>query len=140
MSRQDTQRQSQKHTLCPIHQNLDERNLVTSLPIILHTFRARSRWAPAARQALEMAIDEFKGSLDSLIVKRSEVQRARVRSDAELFALLGHPFNFLLRQESYELIRNLLISSFEGLEFDPNDADSVRSAISAWLTKAHFIY
>src|SRR5207237_8945347 len=126
MSRQDTQRQSQKHTLCPIHQNLDERNLVTSLPIILHTFRARSRWAPAARQALEMAIDEFKASLDSLIVKRSEVQRTRVRSDAELFALLGHPFNFLLRQDSYETIRKSLLDSFGALVFDPSDANSLR--------------
>src|SRR5437588_4664170 len=91
------QRLSQKHTLCSIFKNLDDRNLVTILPIILHTFLARSRWAPAARQSLEMAIDEFKASLDSLIVKRSEVQRTRVRSDAELYALLGHPFNFLLR-------------------------------------------
>src|SRR5438552_781132 len=133
-------RLSQRHTLCSIFKNLDDRNLRTILPIILHTLLERSRWAPAARQSLEMAVEEFKGSLDSLIVKRSEVQRARVRSDAELFALLGHPFNFLLRQDSYETIRNLLISSFEGLEFDPNDADSVRSAISAWLNKSHFIY
>ncbi|PYS36373.1 MAG: hypothetical protein DMF75_01075, partial [Acidobacteria bacterium] len=133
-------RLSQRHTLCSIFKNLDDRNLRTILPIILHTLLERSRWAPAARQSLEMAVDEFKASLDSLIVKRSEVQRTRVRSDAELFALLGHPFNFLLRQESYEPIRNLLVNSDENIEFDPSDAGSVRSAISAWLNKAHFIY
>src|SRR5437879_1545935 len=87
-----------------------------------------------------MAVDEFKASLDSLIVKRSEVQRTRVRSDAELFALLGHPFNFRLRQESYDTTRNLLVKSCESIEFDPNEADSVRFAVSAWLNKAHFIY
>ncbi len=131
---------SQKHALCSIFKNLDDRNLKEILPIILHTFLERSRWVPAARESLEMAVDEFKASLDSLIVKRSEVQRTRKRSDAEIFALLGHPFNFLLRQESYETIRNLLVNSGENIEFDPNDADSVRSAISAWLNKAHFIY
>jgi GT2 family glycosyltransferase len=131
---------SQTNTLSSIFKNLDDRNLRTILPIILHTLLERSRWAPAARQSLEMAVDEFKASLDSLIVKRSEVQRTRVRSDAELFALLGHPFNFLLRQESYKPIRNLLVNSQENIEFDPSDASSVRAAISAWLNKAHFIY
>ena len=133
-------RLSQRHTLCSIFKNLDDRNLRTILPIILHTLLERSRWAPAARQSLEMAVDEFKASLDSLIVKRSEVQRTRVRSDAELFALLGHPFNFLLRQDSYETIRKSLLDSFGDLEFDPSDANSVRLAISAWLNRAHFIY
>src|SRR6266446_2683225 len=133
-------RLSQKHTLCSIFKNLDDRNLRTTLAIVLYFFLARSRWAPAARQSLEMVIDEFKASLDSLIVKRSEVQRTRVRSDAELFALLGHPFNFLLRQESYTPIRNLLVNADADLEFDPSDASSVRLAISAWLNKAHFIY
>ena len=134
------QRLSQKHTLCSIFKNLDDRNLRTILAIALYFFLERSRWVPAARESFEMAVDEFKASLDSLIVKRSEVQRTRVRSDAELFALLGHPFNFLLRQESYETFRNLLVNSRENIDFDPNEPDSVRSAISAWLNKAHFTY
>ena len=133
-------RLSQRHTLCSIFKNLDDRNLRMILPIILYTFLERSRWVPAARESLELAVNEFKASLDSLIAKRNEVQRTRLRSDAELFALLGHPFNFLLRQESYEPIRNLLVNSHENIEFDPSDAGSVRSAISAWLNKAHFIY
>src|SRR6266480_5111911 len=131
---------SQRHTLCSIFKNLDDRNLRTTLAIVLYFFLERSRWVPAARESLEMAVDEFKASLDSLIAKRSEVQRTRVRSDAELFALLGHPFNFLVRQESYQRIRNLLVNSRENIEFDPSDAGSVRSAISAWLNKAHFTY
>ncbi len=133
-------RLSQKHTLCSIFKNLDDRNLRTTLAIVLYFFLERSRWVPAARESLEMAVDEFKASLDSLMVKRSEVQRTRVRSDAELFALLGHPFNFVLRQESYETFRNSLVNSRENIDFDPNASDSVRSAISAWLNKAHFIY
>ncbi len=133
-------RLSQRHTLCSIFKNLDDRNLRTILAIVPYFFLERSRWVPAARESLEMAVEEFKASLDSLIVKRSEVQRTRVRSDAELFALLGHPFNFLLRQKSYETFRNLLVNSRENIDFDPNEPDSVRSAMSAWLNKAHFTY
>src|SRR5436853_2353319 len=132
-------RLSQRHTLCSIFKNLDDRNLRTILPIILHTLLERSRWAPAARQSLEMAVEEFKGSLDSLIVKRSEVQRARVRSDAELFALLGHPFNFLLRQESYETFRNSLVNSRENIDLYTNSSDSLLYAISAWLNMVKYI-
>jgi GT2 family glycosyltransferase/glycosyltransferase involved in cell wall biosynthesis len=134
------QQLSQRNALCSIFKNLDDRNLREILPIILHALLERSRWAPAARESLETAIDEFKAELETLIVKRNEVQRNRVRSDAELFALLGHPFNFLLRQETSAPLRKLLLKSCEDIPFNPNDAGSVRSAISAWLNKAHFIY
>lgn len=134
------QKLSQTHALSSIFKNLDAGNLREILPIVLHTLLERSRWAPAARESLQAALDEFNASLDSLVSKRREVQRSRVRSDAELFALLGHPFNFLLRQEGYARIRRVLMEASQDVPFDPDDADSVRAAISEWMNAAHFLY
>jgi GT2 family glycosyltransferase len=129
---------TQKHTLFSVFKNLENGNLKEILPALLYTFLERNRWVPAARESLPNALHEFQGSLDSLIAKRKDVQSTRQKSDARIFALLGHPFNFLLRQESYESIRKELLSGPE-IEFDACDPESVRLAIADWLNRAHFL-
>src|SRR6266850_2034514 len=129
---------TQKHTLFSVFKNLENSNLKEILPALLYTFLERNRWVPAARESLPNAIHEFQGSLESLRAKRKDVQSTRQRSDARIFAMLGHPFNFLLRQESYESIRKELLRGPE-IEFDACDAESVRFAIAEWLNRAHFL-
>lgn len=131
---------SQKHTLFSVFKNLETSNLKEMLPIILYIFLERSRWVRVARKSLPKAIYDFQCSLDSLIAKRSEVQRTRVRTDDSIFDLVGHPFNFILRLESYDTIRKQMVDSSADIVFDPNEADSVRSAMGKWLNKAHFLY
>ena len=131
---------SQKHTLFSVFKNLETSNLKEMLPIILYIFLERSRWVPVARKSLGRALYDFQCSLDSLIAKRSEVQRTRVRTDAGIFDLLGHPFNFILRLESYDTIRKQMVDCSPDIFFDPNAADSVRIAIGEWLNRAHFLH
>jgi GT2 family glycosyltransferase len=131
---------SQKHTLISVFKNLDDPGLREILPLILYLYLERSRWVPAARESLTAAIEEFQSSLSFLVAKRKEIQSARVKSDAAIFALVGHPFNFLLRQESYKAVRERLLNSCRDLKFDPADADSVRFAVSEWLNKSHFLF
>lgn len=131
---------SQKHTLFSVFKNLETSNLKEMLPLILYIFLERSRWVPVARESLAKAIDDFQGSLDSLIAKRSEVQRTRVRTDDSIFDLLGHPFNFILRLESYDTIRKQIVDCSADIVFDPSEVDSVRIAIGEWLNRAHFLY
>ncbi|MEP6912232.1 MAG: glycosyltransferase [bacterium] len=131
---------SQKHTLFSMFKNLETSNLKEILPVILYIFLERSRWVPAARESLENAIYDFQSSIDSLVAKRSEVQRTRVRTDDSIFDLLGHPFNFILQMESYATIRKQMVDCSEDIVFDPNEVDSVRIAIGEWLNRAHFLY
>ncbi len=131
---------SQKHTLFSVFKNLDNDNLRAFLPLLLFFFLERGEWAPAAQRSLAMAIQEFQSSLDPLIIKRVEVQKTRVRSDVEIFSLLGHPFSFLLRQPPYEFIQNELKEGCSRVEFNPNDANNARSAITEWLIVAHFLH
>lgn len=131
---------SQKHTLFSVFKNLDDSNLRTFLPLLLFFFLDRGRWAPAAQRSLAMAIQEFQYALDSLISKRAEVQKTRVRSDAEIFSLLGHPFSFLLHQPDYECIHNELQEGCSRVAFDPNDANISRTAITEWLNTAHVLH
>ena len=134
------QRLGQKHTLFSIFKNLDAANLREALPLLLFFLLDRGRWVPGAQQSLALAIQEFQSSLDSLIAKRNEVQMTRTRSDAEIFALLGNPCSFLLRQSSNESIRKALVDGCSEIDFDPNNPKSVRNAIAEWLNRAHFLH
>ncbi|MEK6280899.1 MAG: glycosyltransferase [Acidobacteriota bacterium] len=131
---------SQKHTLFSVFKNLETSNLKEILPVILYVFLERSRWVPAARESLADAIYDFQSSIESLVAKRSEVQSTRVRTDDSIFDLLGHPFNFMLRMESYDTIRKQMVDCSADIVFDPNEVDSVRIAIGEWLNRAHFHY
>jgi len=131
---------SQKHTLFSVFKNLETGNLKEMLPVILYIFLERSRWVPAARKSLARSIVDFQDSLDSLIAKRSEVQKTRLRTDADIFERLGHPFNFILQLESYDTIRKHVVDRSADIAFDPDDPDSVRNAIGEWLNRAHFLH
>ena len=70
------------------------------------------------------------------------MQRTRAVSDAELFSIVDYPFDFLLRQDSYHVIKRQLTSRCGGMKFDlsSGSADEVRGAIQAWLGAAHFLF
>lgn len=131
---------SQKHALFSVFKNLEARNLREVLPLLLFFLLERGRWIPAARSSLEPATREFRSSLDSLIAKRNKVQATRTRSDAEIFEIVGHPFNFLLQEGSYEPVRQLLVDCSADIGFDPTSVESARAAIAEWLNRAHFLY
>jgi GT2 family glycosyltransferase/glycosyltransferase involved in cell wall biosynthesis len=131
---------SQKHTLFSIFKNLEEKNLREALPLLLFFFLERGRWVSAAQLSLATAIHDFQSSLNSLIAKRKEVQTTRVRTDADLFAEVGHPCNLLLRQIYNEPIRQTLMDSCSDIGFDPDDVDSTRTAIYEWVNRGHLLY
>jgi hypothetical protein len=131
---------SQKHALFSVFKNLEARNLREVLPLLLFFLLERGRLIPAARSSLEPATREFQSSLDSLIAKRNKVQATRTRSDAEIFEIVGHPFNFLLQEGSYEPVRQRLVDCSADIGFDPTSVESARAAIAEWLNRAHFLY
>jgi len=131
---------SEKHTLFSVFKNLEAENLREILPLLFFFFLERERWIPAARESSTRAIREFQSSVNSLIAKRSEVQETRVRSDADIFAQLGHPFNFLLGGRFHESLRRELADASSDVAFDPNDPKSVQNAITEWLDRAHAVF
>jgi GT2 family glycosyltransferase/glycosyltransferase involved in cell wall biosynthesis len=130
----------QKHALFTTFKNLESHNLKSLLPLLLYFLLERSRWWPPGQQAFPIVLEGFRSSLEALIAKRREVQKTRVRSDAEIFSWVGHPFNFLLRQQAYELIRNELMERCAHADFNPYDAQAVREALAEWLNTAHLLY
>jgi GT2 family glycosyltransferase/glycosyltransferase involved in cell wall biosynthesis len=131
---------TQKHTLYSIFKNFDDTNLREILPLVLYFLLVRSRWAVGSHVSLESVVREFESDLESLIAKRRVVQSARAITDSDLFSHLGNPFGFLLGQSSFQLVQREIIDQSAAIEFDPNDARRVRTAIHEWLNAAHFAY
>jgi GT2 family glycosyltransferase len=131
---------SQRNMLTSIYKNMQEDVLREVLPLLMYYLLERSRWCPQCQQSLPAAMKEFLDSLESLLSKRNAVQKKRTRSDHDIFSLVGHPFNFFLNRESYKLLRPQLLELWRDLDFDPNNADTARSAITGWSNAAHFLH
>ena len=131
---------SQRNTLFSVFKNLEAKTLLEVLPRLLYSFLERGRWVPAARLSLWTAIRGFQSCVISLIEKRNQVQRTRVKTDLDLFELLGNPFDSLFRESSYEIVRKDAVEPGWHTDFDPDDAESVRNAIIESLNQAHLLY
>ena len=131
---------AQKHALFTLFKNLEAETLKEWLPLVFYVLLERGRWAEPLRVSLAEAVEEFLASLEPLLVKRAEIQRTRVVSDTELFSQLGHPFEFLLRNEHYQTIKRRLMTRCSKVEFDLNagPAAALRGALAEWLNAAHF--
>jgi GT2 family glycosyltransferase len=131
---------NRKHALFSLYKNLEKDELLELFPILLYYVLERSRFLDGGDQAIESVISEFASSIDLWIPKRNEVQESRVVTDNEIFSLLGHPLNFLLRGEQYEAVRQRLAQYSKLENFEPNLADSMRAALGQWLSGAHKEY
>ncbi|HVQ36099.1 MAG TPA: glycosyltransferase, partial [Pyrinomonadaceae bacterium] len=127
---------NRKHALFSVFKNLETENLRELLPILLYFFVERIQSRPNGREAVATAFHEFESAIELLIEKRQEVQQTRVKRDAEIFSFPSHPLNFLRQQPYYESFRNW----GSEYDFDPADAQSVRTALAHWINRAHFEY
>ena len=134
------QKLSQTHTLFSAFKNLDAGNLKRMLPLLLYLFLDRGRTSAPAMRSLTSAIRDFRSGIASFASKREEAQRARVRSDEEIFALVGHPFGFLARQPWHRTVQEQLKTLCSDLDFDTPDAESVRAAFAECLDAARSTY
>jgi GT2 family glycosyltransferase len=125
----------QRNLLFTLIKSLDWADLVSNLPMVLYFLIERSRrWEPAGR-ALPAVLDDLKNSIPSLLAKRKRLQAARVRSDTEIFGLLGHPLAFMLREQKYTEIRARLSARIE--ERAPHEeAAAFRAAVAQWIEAA----
>jgi GT2 family glycosyltransferase len=130
----------QKHVLFTVFKNLEGSNLAVLLPLIFYLFLDHGRYWLPDQKLLPEITQEFRSSLKPLIDKRIEVQKTRVMSDAEIFLLVGHPFNFLLQRQSYGIIWNEIIDCCSKVDFDPNDVEAAQTTITEWLNAAHFVH
>ena len=131
---------AQKHVLFTLFKNLEADTLKELLPLVFYVLLERGRWAEPVRVSLAEAVEGFLAALDPLLDKRAEIQRTRVVSDTELFSQLGHPFEFLLRNEPYQTIQRRLMARCSKVEIDLNagSATALRGALAEWLNAAHF--
>ncbi len=131
---------AQKHVLFTLFKNLEADTLKELLPLVFYVLLERGRWAEPLRVSLAEAVEGFLAALESLLDKRAEIQRTRVVSDDALFSKLGHPFEFLLRNERYRTILRRLLARCSKVEIDLNadSAVALRGALAEWLNAAHF--
>jgi GT2 family glycosyltransferase/glycosyltransferase involved in cell wall biosynthesis len=131
---------SQQHMLDSVFKNFEDDNLHQILPLVLYFLLERSPWNLGGKEAVKLAIEGFESDLASLVGKRKEIQKTRIRSDAEIFSVVDHPFSFLLSKPSYQQIQRTLNSHCPVDDFDTTNAEIVRSAVRDWLSAAHFEY
>jgi GT2 family glycosyltransferase/glycosyltransferase involved in cell wall biosynthesis len=131
---------SQEHALCTLYKNLENDNLKTLLPLVFYFLLVRGRWWSAGHRALPRALEGFRDALAALAAKRRRIQSARVMSDADLFALVGHPLDFLLNHESYKFVREGFAGQDSAIAFDPRKPSTVSRAVDAWLNSAHLVF
>ena len=120
--------------------NLESEHLRKVLPLLLYFLLARSRVWPSAQKALPKVIGDFLASLETLMGKREVVQNTRVRSDAEIFSLLGNPFSFLLGQEPCGSVQEELLGLCSSSTLDPRNCEVSRKTIVEWLNAGHLLF
>jgi GT2 family glycosyltransferase/glycosyltransferase involved in cell wall biosynthesis len=129
---------AQKNMLCCTYKNLSDENLCELFPVLVYFLLKRAKSAVVIERGMEEGLREFLLSLESVVLKRKEVQRSRVKSDEEIFSQVGHPFGFLLREQRYKQVGREIIER-AGVRFDSYDFRSVRVALDKWLDVARSI-
>jgi hypothetical protein len=115
-----------RNMLYTVIKNLDEDHLTQLLPAILSYIRYEALGSMQFQTVAEATVQVML-NLREVLAKRKRIQSKRIRSDSEIFARTGHPFQFLLNSDympkpspqireeddgaSLERIRQILIDS-----------------------------
>lgn len=126
----------QKHLLWTIIKNLDDRNLREALPLLVYFLCERGRWLDSSIRALAAAFEETQAALSSILSSRRRIQDGRKAGDADIFAITGHPFAFVLRSPLMQAMRRELEARFPSAAVDFADPGAVAAAMCAWLRES----
>lgn len=110
----------QKHLIWTFLKNLEDDSLREALPLLIYFLAQRGLWDPVSIEAFVDIFEEMEAGLSSILHDRHKIQKLRRRKDADIFALVGHPLEFLLRSPLFshmqrEICRRVDLST---LSFD----------------------
>lgn len=126
----------QKHLLWTITKNLDDRNLREALPLLVYFLCERGRWLDSSIRALAAAFEETQAALSSILSSRRTIQDGRKTADADIFAITGHPFAFVLRSPLMQAMRRELEARIPAAAVNFADPGAVAAAMCAWLRES----
>lgn len=128
----------QKYTLYTILKNMENDQLWPILAGMLWYLVDRSRlFAASESLSLGQAIRELTQEIETIWQKRLVTQSERVRTDAEIFAVCGHPFGFLFTNPSYLKFECYLLDNEESVRPPAADAAAVSHHIIRLLYHAY---
>jgi GT2 family glycosyltransferase len=109
----------QKYALYTLLKNMEADQLWSILPGVLWYLVDRSRlFAAPESSTLGQAIRELTQEIETIWQKRLDTQSKRARTDAEIFAVCGHPFGFLFTNPNYSKFARYLLDN-EGAVHPP---------------------
>ena len=128
----------QKHTLYTMLKNMESDQLWSTLPGMLWYLVERSRlFAASESLSLGQAIPELTQEMETIWQKRLVTQSERVRTDAEIFAVCGHPFGFLFTNPNHLKFERYLLDNGESMYPPVADAAAVSHHIIRLLYHAY---
>lgn len=137
LSPEFVQGMAQRYALYTLLKNIEDVQLWSILSGVLWFLVERMRWFDTARLSLGDAISNLTCEMETVLSKRAAIQATRVRSDAEIFAICGHPCGFLLSNHKYMNFERYL----KGIEKMPSppfvDSTSVSRQIIQILCHAY---
>lgn len=129
---------AQKYTLYTLLKNMEASQLWPILPGVLWYLVDRSRlFAASESLSLGQAIQDLTQEIETVWLNRSVTQSERVRSDAEIFAVCGHPFGFLFTNPSYSKFAHYLSDHQEVMHSLPVDATTLSPHLIKLLYHAY---
>lgn len=128
----------QKHILYTMLKNMETDQLWPMLPGVLWYLVERSRlFAASESLSLGQAIQELTQDIETIWQERLVTQSQRVRTDAEIFAVCGHPFGFLFTNPSYLKFERYLLDNGKSMCPPVADAAAVSHHIIRLLYHAY---